>query len=163
MNSQKNVLIVVAVVLVVGGLWLRHFFSPGEVVKRKMISTIESFEEEKLLAVMSNISRSYRDPWGFDYETFAGHVHSATDSYDGLDLDYELGEPIAGEDRVQIGIEFILYGDYEGSRGYVIGSRSEPCTAILLWRKETPGWRLASTLELDIPEARDELEQRRVN
>jgi hypothetical protein len=28
-----------------------------------------------------------------------------------------------------------------------------------LWRKETPGWRFASTLQLDIPELRDELEK----
>ena len=33
--------------------------------------------------------------------------------------------------------------------------------ATLLWREETPGWRFASTPELDIPELREELESRR--
>ena len=51
MDSKKNALVVVAVVLVVGGLWLRHYFSPGEVVKRSVVATIEAFEEERLLAV----------------------------------------------------------------------------------------------------------------
>jgi hypothetical protein len=58
-----TVLAIVAIVVVIG---VRHYFSPGEVVKRKLIATIEAFEEERLLAVMSGISRSYSDPWGFD-------------------------------------------------------------------------------------------------
>jgi hypothetical protein len=64
-----TVLAIVAIVVVIG---VRHYFSPGEVVKRKLIATIEAFEEERLLAVMSGISRSYSDPWGFDYETGRG-------------------------------------------------------------------------------------------
>ena len=88
-------------------------------------------------------------------------MKSAMDTYDDLDLEYELGEALVDGERVQVGIEFVLWGRYEGTRGYVIGSRSEPCTAVLLWSKETPGWRFASTLDLDIPEIRDELEERR--
>ena len=163
MESRKKALIVVALVLVFGGLWLRHYFSPGEVVKRKVAATIEAFEEERLLAVMSGISRSYRDPWGLDYETLAGHIRSVMETYDELDLDFDLGEPLVDGERVQIGIEFVLWGRYEGARGYVLGSRAEPCTAVLLWRKETPGWRFTSTPELDIPEIRQELEERRAD
>ena len=163
MESKKKALVALAVVLVVGGLWLRHYFSPGEAVKRKLVATIEAFEEESLLRVMSRISRSYRDPWGLDYETLGGHMRSVMETYDELDLDYSLGEPLVDGERVQIGIEFVLWGRYEGTKGYVIGSRSEPCTAVLLWRKETPGWRFASTPELDIPELREELEDRRID
>lgn len=163
MESKKKALVALAVVLVVGGLSLRHYFSPGEVVKRKLVATIEAFEEESLLRVMSRISRSYRDPWGLDYETLGGHMRSVMETYDELDLDYSLGEPLVDGERAQIGIEFVLWGRYEGTRGYVIGSRSEPCTAVLLWRKETPGWRFASTPELSIPELREELEERRID
>ncbi len=161
MNSTRKALIVAFIVLAAGGLWLRHYFSPGEAVKRKLVHTIESFEEEKLLPVMSGISRSYRDPWGLDYETLGGHIKSVMETYEELEMDYQLGEPIVAESQVQIGIEFVLWGWYEGTRGSVIGSRSEPCTAVLLWNKETPGWRFTSTLELDIPEIREELEERR--
>jgi hypothetical protein len=80
----------------------------------------------------------------------------------GLRLDSLIGKPVVGEDEVRIDIEFILWGRYEGTKGYIIGSITEPCTATLLWRKETPGWRFASTEELDIPELREELDSRRL-
>jgi hypothetical protein len=154
-----TVLAIVAIVVVIG---VRHYFSPGEVVKRKLIATIEAFEEERLLAVMSGISRSYSDPWGFDYETLAGHLNMTMETYDDLDVDSLIGKPVVGEDEVRIDIEFILWGRYEGTKGYIIGSITNPCTATLLWRKETPGWRFASTEELDIPELREELDSRRL-
>jgi hypothetical protein len=151
---------VLAIVLVIG---VRHYFSPGEVVKRKLIATIEAFEEERLLAVMSGISRGYSDPWGLDYETLAGHLNMTMDTYDDLDVDSLIGKPVVGEDEVRIEIEFILWGRYEGTKGYVVGSITNPCTATLLWRKETSGWRFSSTLELDIPELRSELDARRTD
>jgi hypothetical protein len=139
----------------------RHYFSPGEVVRRKLMATIEAFEEERLLAVMSGISRSYSDPLGFNYETIGGYLNEAMETYEDLDVDYVLGKPDVSGEEVRIAIEFVLWGRYQGSRGYVVGSISDPCTATLMWRKETPGWRLASTPELDIPELRDELDARR--
>ncbi len=146
------------IVIVGGGLWIRHYFSPGEVVKRKLHATIDAFEEERLLAVMSGISRGYSDRWGLSYESLGGHLHETMNTYDDLRVDIEIGAPIVAESEVRIDIEFVLWGRYEGKRGYVIGTLSEPCTAVLLWREETPGWRFASTLELDIPELRHELE-----
>jgi len=73
--SRRNLLIVLAVALTVGGLWLRNYFSPGEVVNRKLVATIEAFEEERLLAVMAAVSRQYSDPWGLNYETLGGYLH----------------------------------------------------------------------------------------
>ena len=159
--SRRNLLIVLAVALTVGGLFLRHYFSPGEVVTRKLVAAIDAFEEERLLAVMSAVSRKYSDPWGLDYETLGSYLHQTMESYDDLRVDYVLSKPEVGEGEVRIDIEFVLWGRYEGAEGNVIGSISDPCTASLLWREETPGWRFASTLELDIPELRDELDLRR--
>jgi hypothetical protein len=160
--SPRTIKIVVSAVVAIGVvIGVRHYFSPGEVVKRKVIGTIEAFEEERLLAVMSGISRSYSDPWGFDYETLAGYLNVTMETYEDLDVDSLIGKPMVGEDGVRIDIEFILWGRYEGTKGYVVGSITDPCHATLLWRKETPGWRFASTLELDIPELRDELDARR--
>ena len=159
--SKRTTLIILGVLAVVGTISLRHYFSAGEVVKRKFIATIEAFEEERLLAVMSGVSRSYSDPWGLSYETFGGSLHEAMETYENLDVDYVLTKPIVSGEEVRIGIEFVLWGRYEGTRGYIIGSFSQPCTATVVWRKETPGWRLTSTPELDIPELRDELSSRR--
>ena len=159
--SKRASLIALAVALVVGAISLRHYFSPGEVVKRKLIATIEAFEEERLLTVMSGISRAYSDHWGLDYETLAGYLNETMDTYEGLDLDYLLSKPVVGEGEVRIDIQFVLWGRYQGTKGYVVGSITDPCTATLLWREETPGWRFTSTEELDIPELRSELDARR--
>ena len=155
---KVGVIAVFAIVLVIA---VRHYFSPGEVVRRKLIATVEAFEEERLLAVMSGVSRSYSDPWGFTYETLAGYLGETMDTYDDLDLDSLIGKPVVGEGEVRIDIEFILWGRYEGSKGYIVGSITDPCTATLLWRKEAAGWRFASTEALDIPELRDELDAHR--
>jgi hypothetical protein len=159
--SKRNVLIGVAILAIVGLISLRHYFSPGEVVKRKLIATIEAFEEERLLTVMSGISRAYSDPWGLNYEAFAGYLNETMDTYDGLDVDSLISKPVVGEAEVRIDIQFVVWGRYEGTKGYVVGSITDPCTATLLWRKETPGWRLASTEELDIPELRSQLDSMR--
>ena len=154
---------VIAILAIVVVIAVRHYFSPGEVVKRKLLATIEAFEEERLLAVMSAISRSYSDPWGFDYETLGGLLNETMDTYEDLDLDSLIGKPVVEGGEVRIDIEFILWGRYEGTKGYIVGSITEPCTATLLWRKEAPGWRFASTVELDILELRSELETRHVD
>jgi hypothetical protein len=161
MQSSKMTLVMVALVVVVGGLWLRHYFSPGEVVKRKVLATIEAFETESLLGVMAAVSRSYSDPWGFDYETLGGNLHQVMEAYDDLDVDLVIGDVTASEERVLVGLEFVVSGRYGGTRESVAGSSGQPCTAVVVWRKEAPGWRLASTAELDIPELRGELEARR--
>ena len=161
MSRRVVTIAVVVVLLVVGAIALRHYFSPGEVVNRKLVATIGAFEEERLLAVMSAVSRKYSDPLGLDYETLGIYLHETMETYDDLRVDYVLTRPEVGEGEVRIDIELVLWGRYEGTKGYVIGSISDPCTATLLWREETPGWRLASIPDLDIPELRDELESRR--
>ena len=159
--KSKTTILVLAAVLAVGALWLRHYLSPGEVVRRKLVSAAAAFEEERLLAVMAAVSRSYSDPWGGDYETVAGNLRQLMESYEELRVDLAFGAIEARDDRVTVGLEFVVSGDSRGGRESVLGSRAEPCTAVVLWRKETPGWRLASTIDLDIPELRDELERRR--
>jgi len=161
MSRRAVRIAVLAALLVVGVIALRHYFSPGEVVRRKLVAAIGAFEEERLLAVMSAVSRKYADPWGLDYEILGSYLHETMESYDDLRVDYVLGKPEVGEGEVRIDIEFVLWGRYEGAKGYVIGSISDPCTATVLWREESPGWRVASTPELDIPELRDELDLRR--
>lgn len=159
--SKRSALVGLSVLVVVGFISLRHYFSPGEVVKRKFIATIEAFEKEQLLAVMAGISRGYSDPWGLKYETLAGYLNETVETYDDLDVDSLLSEPVVGEGEVRIDIQFVVWGRYEGTKGYVVGSITEPCTATVLWREEMTGWRFASTEELDIPELRSQLESMR--
>jgi hypothetical protein len=161
MSRRAVTFAVVAALLVVGVIALRHYFSPGEVVTRKLVAAIDAFEEERLLAVMSAVSRKYSDPWGLDYETLGSYLHQTMETYDELRVDYVLSKPEVREGEVRIDIEFVLWGRYQGAKGNVIGSISDPCTATVLWREETPGWRFASTPELDIPELRNELDSMR--
>lgn len=161
MKSKKIALVVLAAAIVMGGLWLRHYLSPAAAVKRKLAATVEAFEEERMLAAMSGISRAYSDEWGLSYETLGGYLHETIDTYDDLDLDLIITEVEARETEARVGVRFVLWGKYQGSRGYVVGSFTEPCTAVLVWRKETPGWRFASTEDLVIPELTGQLETMR--
>jgi hypothetical protein len=159
--SKRVVPLVLVVVVVVGGLWIRHYFSPAEVVKRSTLAVIADFESERILAVMAKISRSYSDPWGQSYESVAGNLRELMETYDDLRVDVELFEPEVGEGEVYLPLSFVLSGRVDQSQGYVLGSLADPCTATLLWRDEQSGWKLASTEKLDIPELRDELEAAR--
>jgi hypothetical protein len=161
--SKRVGQVALLIAVIVAVLAVRHYFSPGEVVRRQLIATVDAFEDERMLAVMSSISRSYSDPWGLDYEMLAGHLHEVMETYDDLRVDLVLDKPEVAADEVRIGLRFILWGSYEGTLGYVVGSLSAPCSAVLVWRKEQPGWRLTSIAELEIPELQRELDARRMN
>ena len=159
MDRKRIVLIVLAVAVVAGGLWLKSYFSPANVVRRSLFGAIEAFEQEQMLAAISPISRSYDDRWGMSYESLAGNMRTAMDTYDDLQVDLEPPRITIDGETAKTSFKFILWGSYEGTRGYVIGSLSEPCSVTLAWRKEAPGWRIVSTEELDIPELREEFEE----
>lgn len=156
---QRLAIPILVALLIVGALWARSYFSPGSAAKRELRSMVRAVEDERLLAVMSSVSRAYADHLGLTYESFAGYVGETIDTYEDVDVDLIITDVAAAETEVTIGVRFIVWGSVDGSRGYIVGSMTDPCTATVLWRKETPGWRLASTLQLDIPELRDELEE----
>jgi hypothetical protein len=157
MDRKRIVLIVLVIAAIAGALWLKSYFSPANVVRRTLFAAIEAFETEQILAAISPISRSYEDRWGNTFEAMAGHMRTAMDTYEDLHVDLELPEIAVDGDRATARFKFILWGSYEGTRGYVIGSLADPCTVTLAWRKEAQGWRIVSTDELDIPELREEL------
>jgi hypothetical protein len=159
MDRKRIALIVLAIAVIAGGLWLKSYFSPTNVIRRALFAAIEAFEQEQILAAISPISRSYDDRWGMSYESLAGNMRTAMDTYDDLRVDLEPPRIAIDGETATASFAFILWGSYEGTRGYVIGSLAEPCSVTLAWRKEAPGWRIVSTEELDIPELREELEE----
>ncbi|MGD9254029.1 MAG: hypothetical protein PVG92_08860 [Holophagae bacterium] len=158
MNRKITVPIIV-VGLIIFLAWFRVYTSPGAAAKRELRATISAFEEERILAVMSGVSRTYSDHLGLSFESIAGYVSEVGSTYEDLDVDLLVTEVTAEEEEVRIAVRFIIWGSVGGDRGYLVGSISDPCTATLLYRKERPGWRLASTLRLDIPELREELDE----
>jgi hypothetical protein len=160
---ERRQTVIVVLVLAVGGafLWFRYYFSPEQVVRRQVAAMASALEEEAILGVMSKISRSYEDDWGGSYETLGGYAHQVTEAYDDLDFDFGVTGGEHGDDWVRLHLSFTLTGTSSAGREAVLGSFSEPCTATVVWQKETPGWRFAETEELDIPEYRAELEQKR--
>jgi hypothetical protein len=149
-------LIVVAVVVALG-LVIRSYFSPANVVKRSLRAAIESFEQEQMLGAMHAVSRSYSDRWGMSYESIGGHLRGIMESFDALEVDLDPPEITVEGDEALVRMRFVVSGSDGASRGYVLGSRTDPCTASQRWRKEPQGWRIITTDELDIPELRDEL------
>jgi hypothetical protein len=161
--SRRSTVLLLAGMLALGAFWLHRYLSPGQVVTRKVLAAVAAFEDERLLAVMASVSREYSDPWGGEYEIVAGQLRELMTSYEGLDVDLVFGD-LEVEDRlVVVNLEFVLSGRAGGERVLIFGSRDAPCSGRFAWRKEDVGWRLASTLDLDIPELRDELASRRRN
>ncbi|MGD8441724.1 MAG: hypothetical protein PVG53_14425 [Holophagae bacterium] len=161
MDPKHVKLIILLVVAAAGALWLRHFLSPAQAVKRQLAEAVAAVENEAIVGVMPKISRSYNDAWGGSYESLGGHLQSLMDAYDELDVDLAVDSVEVAGDVVHVAVTFVVNGTAEGVGGTVLGTRFEPCRATLRWHKEQPGWRLAETEELDIPELRDELERRR--
>jgi hypothetical protein len=156
--DRKRIGVVVGVVVALAvGLWLRHHFAPTNVIRRSLLAGIEAFEQERILGALRPLSHSYEDRWGMSFESLVGHMKTAMDTYDDLQVDLEPPQVSVEGEEASTTLRFILWGSYEGTRGYVIGSLSEPCTATLRWRKEAAGWRITSVSQLDIPELRDEL------
>ena len=149
-------LVVVGVVLTLA-LVIRSYFSPANVVKRSLRAAIESFEEEQMLGAMHPVSRRYSDRWGMGYEAIAAHLRGIMDGFDALKVDLDPPDVTVEGDEAVVQMRFVITGNDGANRGYVLGSRAEPCTASLRWRKEPQGWRIVTTEELDIPELRDEL------
>jgi hypothetical protein len=149
--------LVVAGVVVALALFVRSYFSPANVVKRSLRAAIASFEQEQMLGAMHPVSRSYSDRWGMSYEAIAGHLRGIMETFDSLEVDLDSPGVTVEGDEVLVRMRFVVSGSDGASRGYVLGSRAEPCTASQRWRKEAQGWRIVTTDELDIPELRGEL------
>ena len=161
MDRKQLTLVVLVVAIVAGTLWIRSYFSPGQVVRRQIFEAVAAFENEKILGVMPKISRSYTDRWGGSYESLGGNIQSVMDTYDDLRMEVDIAAVDVGDGEVRVTLSFVISGSYQGRRGAILGTAVDPCRATLLWVEEQPGWRLTETEELDIPEYRDELEKRR--
>jgi hypothetical protein len=161
MEKKQLTYVVLVVIMVAGALGMRHYFSKEQMIRRHLFEAVESFKNEKILGFMSKISRSYTDDWAGSYEILGGQAQSLMDAYDGLTVDMDITAVEVGDDEARIVLAFVVGGRNEIGRGNIFGSEIEPCRATLRWVKEEPGWRLVETEELDIPEYRDQLDDRR--
>ena len=158
MQNNRLTLVVLAILAVVLGFWLKSYLSPENVVRRTLLAAVETFEREQLLGTVRVISRSYRDLWGQSYESVAGNISEIMSTFDDLSVDLEVQAIDAFDGAIRVRIKFVITGRDSGGSGNVLGSLTDPCSATILWRKEPQGWRLVTTEALDIPELRDELD-----
>jgi len=159
MERKHIVLIVFAVTGVVVAIFLKSYLSPERVIERSLLSAIAAFEQEQILGAIKPISRGYNDRWGQSYESLAGNIREAQDTFDELEVTLEPPSITVEGEEATLRMKFVVWGSAEGTRGYVIGTITDPCTATLRWKKETPGWRIITIDELDIPEFREELRE----
>ena len=162
MERKQLTLVILLIGAVAGILGMRHYFSTEQIIRRHLFEAVESFKNEKILGVMAKISRSYSDAWGGSYESLGGQAQSMMEAYDALTMDVDIGAVEVGDGEARVVLAFVVGGRTEAGRGNILGTALEPCRATLRWVEEEPGWRLVETEEIDIPEYRDELENRRV-
>ena len=90
MDRKQLTYVILFVVVVAGVLGMRNYFAPGAVVRRQIFEAMASFKNEKILGVMSKISRSYTDDWGGSYEGLGAQIQSMMESYDALSMDVDI-------------------------------------------------------------------------
>lgn len=154
-------LAIVAVLVLVVMLAIRWYRAPERVIRRQLLAGVEAFESEDLLGTLRIFSRGYEDDWGNTYESLAANVSEVHEVFDDLEVALEPGEVEVGESTARLALEMVVFGSAEGERGTIIGSLPDPVSMVVLWRLEPQGWRITSVDDLDIPELRDELEERR--
>lgn len=154
-------LAIVAVLVLVVMLAIRWYRAPERVIRRQLLAGVEAFESEDLLGTIRIFSRAYEDDWGNTYESLGANVSEVHEVFDDLEVALDLGGIEVGERTARVPLEMTVLGAAEGERGYIIGSLPDPVSMIVLWRQEPQGWRITSVDDLDIPELRDELEERR--
>jgi len=157
MQNKRLTLVVIGILVVIGGFWIKDYFSPENVVRRKLVAAVESFEKEQLLGTVQVISRDYRDEWGQSYESIAGNISEMMSTFDDLDVDLDIEAIDVVAEGVRVQIEFVISGREGGDSRSILGGFTDPCTATVIWLKEKPGWKLFTTEELDIPELRHEM------
>lgn len=161
MPRNRALLVAVLAVLIAGGLALRHYFAPEQVVRRRFVGAVEDFENERLLSVMSVVSREYDDGYGFTYDAIGGYLRETTVTFDALEVELEVRSVSETPDgSVELEALFVVTGVYEGRRGYVVGEPGESCRCVLRWACEDRGWMLRETIELHVPGYEDELARR---
>ena len=161
MDRKQLTYVILLVVVVAGVLGMRNYFAPGSVVRRQIFEAVASFKNEKILGVMSKISRSYTDDWGGSYEGLGAQIQSMMESYDALTMDVDINSVEMGDGEALVELDFVVGGRTEVGRGNILGTDLDPCRATLRWIKEEPGWRLIETEDLDIPQYREELHRRK--
>jgi hypothetical protein len=147
-------------VVIAGGLWLRHYLSPPQVIRRSLFRAVEAFEAERLISTLTPFFKGYNDAYGQDFELLAGNVKMVMDTYDDLDLELEVVALGLEEEQYRMEIRFVLDGRYQAQRGHILGSPQEPCRATLVWAEKPDGHKIITTQEVDIPRFRDELRAR---
>ncbi|MFC2171089.1 hypothetical protein ACFLU6_00485 [Acidobacteriota bacterium] len=158
--QKKHILLLLVIVALAAGIFLRHYFSAEQVVKRKLLRAEDGFEKEQFIAAILPIDRNYRDPYGLDRESLAGYIKAAMDNYDNLNAEISFLGLTKTENEVRMPVRFWISASQGGSSGYVLGSRDEPCTAVFVWRKGTQGYKITTTDELNVPGHRDEIRRR---
>ena len=161
MEKKHLTLVILLVVAVASILGMRHYFSTEQIIRRQLFEAVESFKNEKILGVMAKISRSYTDDWGGSYEGLGGQAQSIMEAYDALTMDVDIGAVEVGDGEARVALTFVVGGRTDAGKGNILGTALEPCRATLRWVEEEPGWRLVETEELDIPQFREQLEERR--
>jgi len=161
MDRKQLTYVILLVVVVAGILGMRNYFSPGAVVRRQIFEAVASFKNERILGVMSKISRSYTDEWRGSYEGLGAQIQSMMESYDALTMDVDINSVEMGDGEALVELDFVVGGRTEVGRGNILGTDLDPCRATLRWIKEEPGWRLIETEDLDIPQYREELQRRK--
>jgi hypothetical protein len=144
-------LVVILLLLGFGVAFYFYYFSDKKVIERTLKHAAHSVEKKQLRGAVSVFARTYKDPYGHDYEWVAGMLHTLLQNFDDIRITFSITAYAIEKDRASISVEFKASGTQEGKRTWIVGSGDENGRAVLEMEKIRGDWQIVSTSELQVP------------
>lgn len=136
-------LLLLAGLAVVAVLLLKIYFSEERVIARRLKSAAAAFEAEKILPLATHFSRRYSDERGNDYETILAFAHRAFQSYDDPAVSLSISSIQITGQSATVEVSFFITATADGQRTRLVGTRTDPATALLELTDEHGTWKIS--------------------
>jgi hypothetical protein len=144
--SKMKLALWIAIVVLVGYLFISYFFSNDEKIIRGIIDDIQqAIMKENLDSTFDEVSLEFEDDNGFKYLPARFIVKSLFDQTDQINLRLpEININIAGKQATAT-LKLILTGYSGGNNHYILGSPDNPTMVDIGFKKGITGWKVIAT------------------
>ena len=149
--KKKQIFLLIAAIVIALVLWIT-WPTEEKKVARTIDKAVEGVEKEKILLVMSQFSRKYKDSFKNNYESMAGFLSSHFSDVEDLTFStLSKRIEIIDEETAEALVETRLTATHEGETGYLLGTTLEPASALLRFRKEQGKWKIVEISNVHLP------------
>lgn len=144
--SKSKLILLLAVVILIGYIFITYFFANDEKVIRGIIDDVQkAVMSEDLSATFDKVSLEFTDDNGFKYLPARFIVKSFFDRTDQINLRLpQVDVNITGREATAT-VSLILTGYSDGTNHYILGSPENPTKIDISFKKGLTGWKIMAT------------------